>query len=195
MWAERRLRGIDVPQVLQILRRGAAGMRGAWRQPGVQGSQIDCESWPPRNGVGLVWVQRCAPRRSPRAHARSSGHCHVLPSGPRSPGSGRSGLGSGACGGWGTAVRPGPSPNGHASSGPRGRGWGLGAPGPRGSRLDGGGAATLGGLPCLPGRVGWARPDPGDSAPTAARFPGSQAAESPRGWRSWTSSTASSPRL
>ncbi|XP_059732441.1 uncharacterized protein [Bos taurus] len=79
-------------------------MRGAWRQPGVQGSQRDCESWPPRNGVGLVWVQRCAPRRSPRAHARSSGHCHVLPSGPRSPGSGRSGLGSGACGGWGTAA-------------------------------------------------------------------------------------------
>lgn len=90
--------------------------------------------------MGLVWVQRCAPRRSLRAHARSGGHCHVLPSGPRSPGSGPSGLGGGGCGGWGTAVRPGSSPDGHSSSCPRG---GVG---------------------------GWARPDPGGPAGMAAEL-------------------------
>lgn len=170
-------------------------MWGAWRQPGVRGSKRDCESWPARNegGPGLGAAVRapskpegaCAKRR---ALSRAAVRPAVSREWPE-----RSGRRRVRWLGYSGASRT--EPRRALELLPSGRGGELGAPGPRGSRRDGGGAATLGGLPCLPGRGGVGAPSPGGLRPERRSVPRQPSRRSPRGWRSWTSSTASSPRL
>ncbi|XP_065760917.1 uncharacterized protein [Muntiacus reevesi] len=79
----------------------AAQVRGSQRLRELAGQ----ERGGPRLGAALR-----APSK-PGGACAERGHCHVLPSGSRSPGSGRSGPGGGARGGWGTAAAEPPKPS------------------------------------------------------------------------------------